>query len=102
MILFKKEHKEMILSGRKTQTRRIGKKRWKIGSIHQARLNFQTPFFAKLRILDVYQEKLGDITESDVYAEGYDSIDEYFDVFRNLNGSVDLDELIWVVKFKLV
>ena len=40
-----------------------------------------------------------DIAKTIVYTG---CIDEYFDVFRNLNGSVDLDELIWVVKFKLV
>lgn len=92
----------MILNGRKTQTRRIGKKRWRKHSIHQARLNFKDAPFAKLKILDVYQEKLGEITQEDVYAEGYDTIEQYYDVFRKLNGDIDLDAEIWVVKFKLL
>lgn len=102
MILFKKEHEKMILSGRKTQTRRIGKKRWKIGSTHQARLNFKDPYFAKLLITNVYLEKLVDISDEDVYNEGYDSKEEYFNVFRNLNGDIDLDSEIWVVCFKVI
>jgi hypothetical protein len=34
MILFKKEHKDLILADIKTQTRRTGNKRWNVGAIH--------------------------------------------------------------------
>lgn len=37
MILFKPEHVEPIRKREKTQTRRRGKCRWKVGSIRQAK-----------------------------------------------------------------
>ena len=34
MILFRPQHVGPILDGRKTQTRRLGKRRWREGAIH--------------------------------------------------------------------
>ena len=70
MLLFKPEHALLILSGTKTQTRRIWKKpRAKVGSIHLAKLKMlSTDFFAKLEILDVHLERLGDISEEEALA----------------------------------
>lgn len=104
MILFKPEHVEPILAGVKTQTRRTGKRRWNIGSIHQCRLNFKAGAipFAKVRILAVKQELLGDITEVDSIAEGYSSVVEYIDAFRQIYGKWNPDEVVWVVDFELV
>ena len=67
MILFKPEHKEAIKRRKKTQTRRIGKKRWNVGSIHQAKLDYRkgSEAFAYLRITGVREEFLGQITDAD-------------------------------------
>jgi hypothetical protein len=64
----------MILSGRKTQTRRIWKKpRAKVGAVHLAKTKMLSrEYFAKLRILDVYREFPSDISDDDARAEGYD------------------------------
>ena len=40
MILFQEEHVQPILDGHKTQTRRLGKKRWNVGAVHQCKLNY--------------------------------------------------------------
>lgn len=62
MILFKPMFVGPILAGTKTQTRRTGSKRWKVGSIHQAKTSYKKDAaFAKLRILDIRQETLGDM-----------------------------------------
>lgn len=103
MILFKQEHVQPILNGTKTQTRRTGKKRWKIGAIRQAKTGYKKDSeFAKVRILAVRQEELGEISSADVFAEGYQHIGEYIDVFKRIYGSWDPKLIVWVVDFERV
>ncbi|MBE0448774.1 MAG: ASCH domain-containing protein [Actinobacteria bacterium] len=102
MILFKPEHKDMILAGKKTQTRRVGKKRWKVGSIHQARLNYYSEPFARLKITGVRRELLGWITNEDAEKEGYSCIAEYKQVFRRIYGFWDDMQEVWVIDFEVV
>ena len=111
MILFKPEHAPLILSGRKTQTRRLGKKRWRIGALHKCytRPPFCTPPgqpFATVRIEDVRWERLANISDKDVRAEGYATRGEYFEVFRRINGIGEVwhmrDYGVWRVSFAQV
>jgi hypothetical protein len=104
MILFKPEHVEPILRGEKTQTRRIGKCRWRPGSIHQAKTDFKKSSkpFALLRIVSVRQERLGDISEDDAKKEGYSSVAAYKEVFKRIYGWWDENALVWVVDFEVV
>lgn len=91
MILFKPEHVELILSGQKTQTRHTGKKRWRIGSVHQCRLNYRGEPFAHVRITGVRREKLGAISEADAKKEGYPSVEAYREAFTRIYGFWDPD-----------
>ncbi len=106
MILFRPEHVAPILEGRKTQTRRLGSKRWNIGAIHQCTTNRVKPesTFARVRILDVRQELLAGISEAAVRAEGYSDREEFFAVFCDINPGMpeELDEDVWVVEFEVV
>jgi len=104
MILFKPEHVEPILRGEKTQTRRIGRCRWRPGSIHQAKTSLKkgSKPFALLRIVSVRQERLGDISEDDAKKEGYSSVEAYKEVFKRIYGWWDENELVWVVDFEVV
>jgi hypothetical protein len=73
VILFRPEHVEPIVSGRKTQTRRLGRRRWNVGASHGAstRLFDPSATFARLRILEVERWWLKDIPHEDAQAEGY-------------------------------
>ena len=111
MLLFKPEHVPMILSGKKTVTRRFWKRRRAVpGSLHQARLQLFGKPFAVLRIIEVSQERVADITKEDVRAEGYLSQQDYFNALYEINRLrfrpvQEMTEFImricWVVRFKV-
>ena len=104
MILFKSHHVDMIKAGAKTQTRRVWKRpRAKIGSVHKVKTELFSPnYHCLIRIVDVHQERLGDISVSDVWAEGYQTLDEYAEVWTSINGVWDPDQLVYVVSFEVV
>jgi len=102
MILFKPEHVHPILEGRKTETRRLGKKRWNVDAIHQCRTRLFGQPFAKVRILEVRREPLGALNNDDARAEGYESREAYREVWERIYGSWDANQLVWVVRFELV
>ncbi|MGB9886282.1 MAG: ASCH domain-containing protein [Moorellales bacterium] len=102
MLLFKPEHAELIVSGRKTQTRRLGRKRWKVGSVHQCRTSRRAKPFALVRITGVRRERLGDISEEDVRREGYGSVEAYRKAFERVYGFWDPEAEVWVVDFEPV
>lgn len=101
MILFKPEHVEPILSGRKTQTRRLGRKRWKVGSIHQCKLNYRTEPFTRVKVTAVRQERLGNIPEGDIRNQGYSSVKAYREASERIYGFWDPGAEVWVVEFEL-
>lgn len=103
MILFKPEHVDPIKKDIKTQTRRLGKLRWKVGSIHQAKTSFKKDStFAHLLIKALRKEPLGDITEADAKAEGYNNVAEYQEAFKLIYGRWVPDLSVWVIDFKRV
>jgi len=101
MLLFKPYHRGLVLSHRKTETRRLWKRsRARVGAIHQARLTLFGEPFALLEILNVHEERLGDISEESVYREGYDALEEFKDAWASIHGSWDPDLVPFVVRFK--
>lgn len=107
MILFKPEHVAAILDGRKTQTRRLGERRWKTGSLHKCYT--KPPFarggaepFARVRILGVRPEMLRYITMEDALAEGYTGPGTFLHAFYTINHTAtDVNPMVWVVTFEL-
>lgn len=120
MLLFKPPHVPLILAGIKTDTRRLwidkktgkarNKPRCKVGAIHLAKTQMLSKeYFAKLLILKTWKEKLGDITDDDALKEGYNNREEYLLAFFEINKIKDilmrldsLDQMIWVVRFKVI
>ncbi len=126
MILFKKYHVKPILCGLKICTRRSGLKRWNKGSIHEAKINYNSDScFASLKIIgEPYREKLSLITSVSANHEGGYTIHECKDKFMNkkmvkdicskchnhdtcfqivwveINGEWNPEDVAWVVYFK--
>lgn len=107
MILFKEIFREPILDGTKTETRRLGKRRWKVGSVHIATTNrFKVDArFAALLVQEVEEERIGDITEAGAHREGFTSRKAFLEYFYQLNKSRLPalgweDEYCWRVRFK--
>ena len=111
MLLFKPEHVPLILNGTKTQTRRTWKSaRCLVGKVHLAKTEMLSKeFFAKLKILRVWQEKLMIITDQDAIAEGYLSRETYLNAFFKINKIKTIGEKatwmlteVWCVEFEVI
>ncbi|MBN4059461.1 ASCH domain-containing protein [Dehalococcoides mccartyi] len=112
MLLFKEQHVAPILDGTKTQTRRLWPhgRRVKLDSTHIAKTVMMDPksAFARIKISDVFQESLSDISQDDALAEGYSTIQRYLDAFATINRLNDRPSheikniKVWVVKFEVV
>ena len=111
-MLFKSEHIKPILAGRKTQTRRLWKRPMvKVGGLYwaQTALFKSETRFAQLKVLRLWQEQLGDISETDSKAEGYASKRDYCIAFQEINRHSKTweeqrmaDPLVYCVEFELV
>ena len=103
-MLFKPEHIKMILSGKKTMTRRAWKKPMvKVGGVYKCKTKlYSKDYFAKIRVDKLCQQKLGDATLGDVKKEGYSSRDDFREIWIKINGNWDLEQTVWVIEFELV
>lgn len=123
MILFKTAGlAQAILEGRKTVTRRVGKRRWKVGSLHlcYTRPAFARPPgepFARVRIVSVTEESfpgavhnrvggaLSWITaclDVEAHSEGFQNWVDFCACFEEMHGAAALNEPCWRVEFELV
>jgi len=104
-MLFKPEHKEMILNGTKTATRRIWKKPMvKTGGIYKCKTKmFSKEFFAKIKVTKIFKQQLVDMTFEDLKKEGYKTTEEFIGIWEKINGrgSFEGDIEVDVIEFKL-
>jgi hypothetical protein len=108
MIIFRARFVAPILDGRKTQTRRLwSKARVRAGGIYEGRTYRAGKPFARLHMLEIWKERLGDIREEDSVKEGYPTSAEFLkDFFAIHNGKfsprVDwLDHQVWALSFEV-
>src|SRR5699024_6577477 len=90
------EDVEKALNGVKTATRRNGR---------YADIGESTDFHGKkLTVTNVYRQTLGEITDADAKAEGYDSFDQYKESILSLHpGMPWVDKMpVWVHEFEVI
>lgn len=106
MILFKPWKAEKILARKATVTRRRGRRRWRVASIHQARTRLFGKAFARLRILSVIREEYpgesdNDDREAEARREGFETWAAFRAAFRAMHGHEATTEACWRVSFVL-
>lgn len=106
MILFKKEFIEPIMAGEKTQTRRLWLNcRAKPGSFHWAQTTLKPDSrFARLFIIRSEEWDGVSISDDDAKAEGFDTAEEFWKKFNELNTNRKDDprRRYYVVEFKAI
>ena len=99
-MIFREEHIQMILEGRKTQTRRRHVHVLKVGRVYRIQRSWYEWTDIQIVITRSFQQRLGDITEEDAKKEGGYTIEEFRRVWEKINGAWDPDEIVWVYEFK--
>ena len=102
-MIFKPDHVTLIQAGQKTQTRRLGKCRWVVGHVYRITLGWYDKIpQCYIRVLDVHQDRLGNITEAEARREGYHSVESYRSAWERIyKAKWDPELLVWVVTFCL-
>ncbi len=100
-MMFKKDLLAMVLSGRKTQTRRLHKHPLKEGRVYSLKRNWKLTTGEYIRITKVFPQKLSDITQEEIIKEGFSSLDEFREVWIRINGSWDPKMVVTVYEFEL-
>ena len=99
-LLFKRQFIKLIREGKKIQTRRLKPPRVKIGKSYRLKHNYRETLPDKILILDVFQQTLGDISQCDAVSEGFSSVEEFNQMWRDIYGDTDPRAYIWVVEFQ--
>ena len=102
MLLFKPFHIGSIRSGQKTATRRRWKPcRVKVGSVQRCKtVLFKKGCFARVRIRRTYQQPLNEMRHEDYRKEGGCTKQSFIEAWKNINGSYDPLEVVWVIEFE--
>ena len=106
-MLFKPEHVDMILKGKKTATRRNWKRPMaKVGGIYKCKTKlFSKDYFAKIRVTKLYKQQIVDMSFEDIKKEGYETYEEFEEIFKRVNKIkvyLDPDIELDVIEFELV
>jgi len=101
-MLFKRHHIKKILQGRKTQTRRTSRRKYKIGRYYAIRDTYFGKPQGHIIITRRFQQKLGEISPEDVKKEGFNSLEEFRKAWIEINASWDPEQIVTVYEFAYV
>ncbi len=112
---------DLLLSGRKTQTRRVtkagestipaddrivavqthGREKYRVGKTYAVQPSRNEASVARIRLLGIKRERAGDASLADAQAEGYASREAFFAQWQTIHGVDSLDRAVWVLTFEL-
>ncbi|MEM2105002.1 MAG: ASCH domain-containing protein [Candidatus Bathyarchaeia archaeon] len=102
MVLFKRPLLSLILQGRKTQTRRIHKYELTVGRTYGIRSTWFEKPKAHIRITRKFRQRLGDITETEIRKEGFDSLENFKQAWKAIHGDWNPEQTVIAYEFELV
>jgi hypothetical protein len=102
MPIFKRKHLNLILQGKKTQTRRISRYRLKIGKAYAIRSKMLEPAKTRITITRAWRQQLRDLTPEDVHKEGFNSFTEFRQAWIDIYGSWNPDQIVAAYEFRLL
>lgn len=99
-MLFSREQIRLIFEGKKTTTRRLyGLYRLGVQALQPSPISRA---IGKIDIIRKYQQRLGDMTEEDARKEGGYTLEEFRQIWQQIYGKWDPEQLPWVYDFVLV
>jgi len=101
-LIFQNEFLPLILSGRKTQTRRTNKRQLNVGKIYSIQVNRTTSTGHYLRITKRYSQRLGEVTEDEAHREGFNSLEEFRHKWISIYGSWEPEQVVVVYEFIVI
>ncbi len=105
-MLFKPKYVEKIKKGTKTATRRDWEKKMaKKDGVYPVQTEMfqpKTECEVFIKATDVYKNRLGNLTLSDARKEGGYSVEEFKEVWKEINGSWEPYKKVWVVEFEKI
>jgi hypothetical protein len=102
MVLFKTHLLALVLQGRKTQTRRTSRYELTVGRIYTVKTNLYGQPQGYIKITQKYRQRLGDVSEPEAKAEGFNSIEEFQKAWKAINGSWNPEQIVTAYEFELV
>ncbi|MGE4177985.1 MAG: ASCH domain-containing protein [Thermoleophilia bacterium] len=103
-MIFSRGLHELVLDGRKTQTRRPGgdtECRYRAGRTYAVQPARTARSVGRIMVTDVRREYVQDITEDDARAEGFADRAAFLDRWRDLYGWRGMALAVWVITFRL-
>lgn len=111
-MIFKPELAAKVLTGRKTQTRRVvsGNPRspwaeercmYQEGRVYAVQPGRGKTAIGRIRVLEVRQTTLGSLTHEEAVAEGFASIYDFKGAWREINGVWWPKTVVWALTFEV-
>lgn len=100
-LLWKKHYIPMVLSARKTMTRRLKRPAVKVGGEYYIKTSLFEHLPERIRVDALYTQRLGDMTEEDAAREGAENLHSFVKDWKTLTGTWDPENTVWVVEFHL-
>jgi len=96
---------QKVLSGEKTQTRRLKRGRYQVGNTYAIQATRGGWPAGRIRMLRIWQQRLGTVSDQEAEAEGFKTVEEWLDVFCRVNacvGRIHPMDMVWGFEFELV